>query len=67
MGEAADMLLNGLLCECCGELIDGEEPGFPRYCSAECVEARGAGTGKPWPPEGASREGFLAKRRRRRG
>ncbi len=26
------MVLDGLLCECCGLLIDGEEPGYPRKC-----------------------------------
>lgn len=32
MGEAANMVLDGLLCQCCGELIDGEEVGYPRTC-----------------------------------
>ncbi len=32
MGEAAEMALEGLLCECCSTLIDGEEPGYPRLC-----------------------------------
>lgn len=32
MGEAADNLLSGLLCEECGVFIDGEEPGYPRLC-----------------------------------
>lgn len=32
MGDIADMMLDGLLCERCGELIDGEEPGYPRCC-----------------------------------
>ncbi|WP_267890504.1 hypothetical protein [Paenibacillus bouchesdurhonensis] len=32
MGEAAEMVLDGLLCECCGLLIDGEDPGYPRKC-----------------------------------
>jgi hypothetical protein len=42
MGEVADMMVNGFLCEACGELIDGEEPGFPRYCSPRCAVDRGA-------------------------
>lgn len=42
MGEAADMRLSGLLCEACGEMIDGEEPGFPRYCSPRCAVDAGA-------------------------
>lgn len=33
--SAAEMILEGLLCQCCGELIDGEEPGIPRSC-ADC-------------------------------
>lgn len=37
MGEAAEDVLEGLLCQCCGELIDGEEPGYPRYCE-DCQE-----------------------------
>jgi len=30
MGDAADMILEGLLDEETGELIDGEAPGYPR-------------------------------------
>lgn len=33
MGEMADMMINGLLCHICGVYLDGEEPGYPRYCS----------------------------------
>lgn len=33
MGEAADLILEGILCQCCGELIDGEEAGYPRTCA----------------------------------
>jgi hypothetical protein len=33
MGEAAEMVLDGLMCQVCGELIDGEEPGHPRSCN----------------------------------
>ena len=32
MGNAADAILNGVLCERCGCLIDGDEPGYPRLC-----------------------------------
>ena len=37
MGEAADDILNGVVCQCCGEwmddILDGaEEPGYPRTC-----------------------------------
>ncbi|WP_197021177.1 hypothetical protein [Sporolactobacillus terrae] len=32
MGEYAEMMLEGVLCEQCGCLIDGEETGYPRLC-----------------------------------
>ena len=35
MGEMAEAMLEGLLCEQCGALIDGEQPGYPRKC-ADC-------------------------------
>lgn len=36
MGEIADMMLDGTMCQGCGEwLNDGEDgPGYPGYCSA---------------------------------
>jgi hypothetical protein len=34
MGDIADMLLDGTLCEICGEYIDDEEGGFPRLCAS---------------------------------
>jgi hypothetical protein len=37
MSEHADMMINGLLCQQCGVLIDGLEPGFPRNCNG-CEE-----------------------------
>jgi len=37
MGEAAEMVLEGLLCEQCTSLIDGEETGYPRKCEG-CEE-----------------------------
>lgn len=43
MGEYADMMLDGALCEGCGTYIDDAEPqGFPRYCSNQCARDRGA-------------------------
>ena len=36
MGDIADAMVEGLFCQMCGGYIDGEEPGYPRYCSAEC-------------------------------
>lgn len=32
MGEAVEDIFAGLMCQCCGQLIDGEEPGYPRSC-----------------------------------
>ncbi len=42
MGEIAEMMLEGTLCEACGVYIEGESPGHPRYCSPQCAEDRGA-------------------------
>lgn len=42
MGEIADMMLDGTLCEACGGYM-GEGSGFPGYCSAQCAKERGAG------------------------
>lgn len=33
MGDIADDMLNGLMCQVCGEFLDGEEPGYPRSCA----------------------------------
>lgn len=35
MGEIADAMLDGTLCQCCGTLLvdpDEEPPGFPQTC-----------------------------------
>ncbi|CAH1054057.1 hypothetical protein PAECIP111894_00202 [Paenibacillus pseudetheri] len=32
MGQAAEDILNGLMCDVCGGLVDGKEPGYPRTC-----------------------------------
>jgi NMD protein affecting ribosome stability and mRNA decay len=38
MGEIAEMMLSGILCESCGSYIeDGEEPGHPRKCD-DCMQ-----------------------------
>lgn len=37
MGEILEMMLEGILCEQCGALIDGEETGYPRLCE-DCTE-----------------------------
>jgi hypothetical protein len=61
MGDVADMMINGFLCEACGGYIDGEEPGYPRYCSKACARDRGA----PWAPERHQQRGPRKHRRRR--
>lgn len=39
MGEIADMMLEGILCEQCGEFIDDDmEAGFPRLCESCKIE-----------------------------
>lgn len=40
MGEIADMMLDGTLCECCGAYI-GSDAGYPQYCSDTCANDRG--------------------------
>lgn len=42
MGAIADSMINGEFCEACGVFLDGESPGFPRYCSQECANDKGA-------------------------
>lgn len=54
MGEYADMMLDGTLCECCGTFIDFDDaPGFPRYCSNQCARDRGAVHALPNPTNSA--------------
>jgi hypothetical protein len=45
MGEIAEMMLDGTLCEACGAYIDDDIPGHPRYCSRECARDRGQDVG----------------------
>jgi len=49
MGDIADMMLEGDLCECCGvALTNDETPGYPMYCSVQCAKDRGIPK-KDWP------------------
>ena len=53
MGEIAEMMLDGTLCEGCGEYIDDEGgDGIPRYCSPQCAAGRGM---TYQPPESRAR------------
>lgn len=49
MGDIADAMLNGELCEGCGTYMEGEPTGFPSYCSAQCAEDRGFFAPEPRP------------------
>jgi hypothetical protein len=41
MGDVADMMLDGALCNCCGVYLDGEEPGYPRWCDdTDCQQMK---------------------------
>lgn len=40
MGEIAEMMLDGLLCESCGGVIDMEESGHPRRCASCLADER---------------------------
>lgn len=37
MGEIAEMMLDGTLCQCCGEYIGKEENGLPAFCE-DCAK-----------------------------
>ena len=45
MGEIAEMMLDGTLCEGCGEYL-GSDAGYPQYCSPECGAGRGGFEGE---------------------
>lgn len=40
MGDIADAMLNGELCEMCGVFLDANPPGHPQYCSPQCAKDR---------------------------
>jgi len=33
MGQNADDIIEGFVCELCGMFLDGDSPGYPRLCS----------------------------------
>jgi hypothetical protein len=39
MGEIAEMIIEGILCEQCGVLVDGNISGYPRKCD-DCSEQK---------------------------
>lgn len=40
MGEVAEMMMDGTLCQVCGVFIDDEPPGYPVTCGACKFENR---------------------------
>lgn len=48
MGEIAEMMINGILCEGCGCFVSDIEVGYPQYCSKECANDRGMKYIKPF-------------------
>jgi len=41
MGEIAEMMLDGTLCQCCGEYLgDSSVGGIPEYCASCAKDAR---------------------------
>ena len=48
MGDISEMMLDGTLCEVCGEFIDEEDCGYPRKCAA-CSQDDSPEKGKKKP------------------
>jgi len=44
MGEIAEMMLDGTLCEGCGEYLDNGLDGFPQLCAGCAQDRRKAGS-----------------------
>ena len=41
MGEIADAMISGEMCEMCGVYLDSGDMGIPMYCSEQCARDRG--------------------------
>lgn len=46
MGDIADMMIDGILCEQCGVYIDDDPPGHPRLCPS-CAHEEAKRAPKP--------------------
>lgn len=72
MGEIADMMLEGLLCEGCGEafddVVDGADaPGFPRRCpTCSPITPRGGVLGRSNTSHASHTERNRARKARNR-
>lgn len=40
MGDVAELVIEGILCQSCGEFIDDDFAGYPRDCGA-CADGEG--------------------------
>ena len=49
MGEIAEMMLDGTLCEGCGVYLPGDADGYPRRCK-HCAAERAEAKRKPTAP-----------------
>lgn len=41
MGEIAEAMLSGKMCEMCGVYLEDNDMDIPMYCSAQCARDRG--------------------------
>jgi len=41
MGEIADAMISGEMCEMCGVYLEDNDMGIPMYCSEQCAKDRG--------------------------
>lgn len=48
MGDIADMMIDGTLCQGCGVYLEGESYGVPRYCSG-CQQGQRGIAGRVGP------------------
>ena len=51
MGDIADAIIAGFLCQQCGEVVDDDETGYPRTC-AGCQDAEFDDEPDPDPEDG---------------
>jgi hypothetical protein len=61
MGEMADLVLCGLMCESCGECFEGDAPGYPRLCGA-CEPAAPVAPRVPYQSRRAAKAATLVVR-----
>ncbi|MES2262163.1 MAG: hypothetical protein V4724_26885 [Pseudomonadota bacterium] len=51
MGDVADMMLDGTLCEGCGVFLNDSAPGHPCYCGDCARDRKAAGQAAYVPPQ----------------